>query len=126
MTALLVFRKKEGDMMTIIQGSNSPIRLKFAEETDFTVIKELSCVLKRVSGETLKKYSLKDVLIDEVKKIMFFPLTQQETLKFPNERINFFCKLYDEENNVIFLKKKSIFVSIWDDDTIFDSIKEEL
>lgn len=60
------------------------------------------------------------------KKIMSFPLTQQETLKFPNERINFFCKLYDEENNVIFLKKESIFVSEWDDDTIFDSVKEEL
>lgn len=103
--------------MRIIQGQNTPIVLKFSEDTDFSLIKQLSCVLEE-NNETIKKYTLDDVVINDVEKTMTFPLSQEDTMKM-KEKITFYCKLYDEDNIVLFLNKRTIRVIEWNDNTVF-------
>ena len=77
----------------IIQGSNNPIILEF--DSPMEGITDFSAVLS-YKGQSIKQWRLSDVQIEDVSIIM--PLTQEETLAFPSDRLCLEIKWLNNDN----------------------------
>ena len=77
----------------IIQGSNNPIILEF--DSPIEGITDFSAVLS-YKGQSIKQWRLGDVQIEDDSITM--PLTQEETLVFPSDRLCLEVKWVDNDN----------------------------
>ena len=97
----------------IVQGSNSPLTLRFKE--DVSNCQYIEVHLSHL-GEELKHWSMEDLVISE--NIAEAPLLQEETLSFPCGICEIEVKWMDENGTLKFGRKVRDSVILRNDRTI--------
>lgn len=99
-------------MGVIIKGQNTPIRVRLGGEIEFENIETLS-VLLCTNKKEVKRWGREDVAFEE--NLLSLPLTEKETMFFPNGTALLLIKALDPNNYTLFWKKKEIEILDWED-----------
>lgn len=98
----------------MIQGQNTPIRVRLGGDIVFENITTLHASLFKGSKE-LKAWSRADVEFDG--NVMRLPVTEKETMAFPSGLVTLYVKALDQKGETIFWKHTSANIVEWLDKT---------
>ena len=105
----------------IIQGSNEPIYLIFNDISSMPA-GDMSVSLRNEIQE-IKRWTLADAVISDGGCEFAFPVTQEESLDWPEGRCVIEAKWLDRDNNTMFIRIREEIVR-WDDATILNEVEE--
>lgn len=89
----------------IVQSSNYPIVLQFAESVNLLAFKEIIIDLKSRSG-IVKSWKKDEVIINE--QYIIIPLTQKETAEFPVGKLTISMKALNDDGYICFFDETQI------------------